>query len=172
MEGACKLNPFCWSKRTIRVFVVSFFLIMLPIYLYIGFQPVASTEAIGYPELSITNISLTTPVQPIELTDHQLIAPDTIAGVYNANPNKTFIIGHSSTIFRELHKAQIGDDISYDDKTYRIVTSETLAKSSIDMQELLAPAATDTIVIMTCAGKPLANQDATHRLIITAIISN
>lgn len=169
MEGLCRLSPFCWSKRAIRVFVIGFFLIMLPIYLYIGFQPAASTEALGYPELAIPSISLTTPVQPIKLTDRQLIAPNTIAGAYNANPNKTFIIGHSSTVFQKLHNVNVGDAFSYNGKTYHIITSETVEKSAINMQEILAPSTKDTIIIMTCAGEPLPNQDATHRLIITAV---
>ena len=169
MEGLCRLNPFCWSRRAIRVFTASFFLIMMPIYLYIGFQPVASIEALSYPELSIATISLATPVMPIELTeDHQLIAPDTIAGVYNANPGKTFIIGHSSTVFQNLNQVQTDDTISYDNKIYRIIATEVLEKSTINMQEIIAPTTTDTIIIMTCAGKPLPNHDATHRLIITA----
>lgn len=144
-------------------------MIMLPIYLYIGFQPVASTEALGYPELNIPSIALNTPVQPITLTDHQLIAPNTIAGVYHANINKTFIIGHSSTVFQNLHQTQTNATFIYDHQTYRITSSEIVEKSDINMQSILAPAEVDTIVIMTCAGEPLPGQDATHRLIITAL---
>ena len=36
------------------------------------------------------------------------------------------------------------------------------------MEEILSPAETNTIIIMTCAGEPLPGQDATHRLIVTA----
>lgn len=172
MEGACKLSPFCWSRRAIRVFVVGFFIIMLPIYLYIGFQPAVSIEALSYPELSIPEISLTTPVEPLQLTDHQLIAPGNIAGSYSSNPNKILIIGHSSTVFHNLSQITVGDTFIYNDQEYRINSRETLEKSAISMQEILAPAATSTIVIMTCAGEPLPNQDATHRLILTATIAN
>lgn len=169
MEGVCRLNPFCWSRRAIRVFTVGFFLIMLPIYLYIGFQPVASIEALSYPELSIDSISLNTPVESITLTDRQLVSPDNIAGVYNANPGKTFIIGHSSTVFQNLYQVQIDDTFTYDDRTYRITKTEILEKSAINMQTILAPSVSDTIIIMTCAGEPLPNHDATHRFIVTAI---
>lgn len=168
MEGSCRLSPFCWSRRAIRVFVAGFFLIMLPIYLYIGFQPAASIEAASYPELDIPSISLNTPVAPLQLTNRQLIAPGNIAGVYSANPNKTFIIGHASTIFKQLHQVQVNDTFTYAGKTYRIIQTETLEKSAVNMRQILAAAETDTIIIMTCAGTPLAGQDATHRFIVTA----
>ena len=170
MEGLYRLNPFCWTKRTIRVFVACFFLIMLPIYLYIGFQPVASTEALSYPTLKIDDISLSTPVEPLQLTDHQLIAPANIAGSYSSQPNKTLIIGHSSTVFRQLDQIRIGESLVYNEKTYRITKREILEKSAIDMTAILATSDVDTIIIMTCAGEPLPNQDATHRLIVTATI--
>ncbi len=39
------------------------------------------------------------------------------------------------------------------------------------MTEILSGASVDTIILMTCAGDSLPNQDATHRLIITAEIN-
>jgi sortase (surface protein transpeptidase) len=39
------------------------------------------------------------------------------------------------------------------------------------MNELLSDAPEKTVIIMTCAGDPLPNQDATHRLIITATLA-
>ena len=36
------------------------------------------------------------------------------------------------------------------------------------MSQLLAPSDRPTLILMTCAGDPLPNQDATHRLIVTA----
>lgn len=162
------LNPLRWSKRTIRVFVAAFFLIMLPIYFYIGLHPVSSLDYAGYPTLEIPSIELTTPVAKIELEDRELVAPARIAGVYHANPHKLFIIGHSSTVFRDLHKLEIDQTFVYDNKIYRVSSAITLEKADIDMAELLAEPFEDTIVIMTCAGEPLPNQDATHRLIVTA----
>lgn len=171
MEGTCSLNPFCWSRRAIRVFVVGFFLIMLPIYFYIGFQPAQSIEALSYPELNIPSIALATPVEPLQLIDRQLIAPDNIAGSYSPNPNKTLIIGHSSTVFKKLNQTQIGETFIYDGKSYYINLSEIVDKSIINMQAILSAADSGTIIIMTCAGEPLPNQDATHRLILTATLS-
>lgn len=170
MEGSWqwRLNPFNWSRRAIRVFVVGFFMIMLPIYFYIGFQPVTTIEALSYPTLEFSDLKLSTPVAQLELTDHQLIAPATIAGSYSQNDSKTLIIGHSSTVFKKLDQAAVEMEFEYDGVTYRIQQIETLAKTEINMQEILAPAAEPTIVIMTCAGDPLPNQDATHRLIVTA----
>lgn len=172
MEGAWRLNPFCWSKRAVRVFTSGFFFIMLPVYLYLGFQPVLPTEALSYPTLSIASINLDTPVAPLELTDNQLIPPDNYAGIYSQNENKQLIIGHSSTVFKKLSQVSLGDEFIYNGISYRIVASETLAKADISMREILAAAEQDTIIIMTCAGTPLPDHDATHRLIITAIASD
>ena len=36
------------------------------------------------------------------------------------------------------------------------------------MTEVLSSANIDTLILMTCAGDPLPNQDATHRLLVTA----
>lgn len=164
------LNPLRWSKRTVRVFITAFFLVILPIYLYIGFRPASSLDLEGYPVLAIPSINLSTPVTEIYLENHELIAPATIAGIYHANPNKLFIIGHSSTVFRNLKKINLGDNFTYDGKNYQVSSMITLEKSAINMAELLANNAEETIVIMTCAGESLPNQDATHRLIVTATL--
>lgn len=166
------LNPLRWPKRTVRVFIVAFFAIMLPIYLYIGFHPASSLDYDSYPVLEIPSINLSTPVAEIYLKDRELVAPTTIAGVYHASPHKLFIIGHSSTVFRDLHQLEIDDSFTYDHKSYRVTSIITLEKSAINMAELLSDTADETIVIMTCAGEPLPNQDATHRLIITATIQS
>lgn len=178
MEGACirryfcgifaKLNPFCWSKRKIKVVFTAFFFIFLPIYLFVGFQPTLPADAANYPVLEIGSIGLTSPVAPLELEDHQLIAPATIAGAYSRNPNKTLIIGHSSTVFKKLSETKIGEEFSYNNESYRIVEIETQKKSDINMSEILAAVNQETIIIMTCAGDPLPDQDATHRLLVTA----
>lgn len=168
MEGLWRLNPFCWSLRAIKVFLAGFFLIMVPVFFYIGFQPVSTTEALSYEALTINSIDLETPVAPLQLEDHQLTAPAKIAGVYSQNPHRSLIIGHSSTVFQDLEQITVGADIIYAEKTYTVTQVETLPKSEISMQNILASSETDTIIIMTCAGNPLPEQDATHRLIVTA----
>lgn len=161
------LNPFHWSKRTVRVFTALFFVVMLPIYLLIGVQPAISINYADLPELSIANI-LTTPVEPVELVDHQLAVPDRIAGSYIQNENATLIMGHSSSVFHQLDQLQNGQMITYAGEEYTVTNIETKLKAEIDMSELLSARETPTIMLMTCAGEPLPNQDATHRLIVTA----
>lgn len=162
------LNPLYWSRRAIRVFAVGFFLIMMPIYVYIGLQPAPITEALEYPSLEINSIGLSAPVAEIEMQDRKLIAPANIAGIYHSARNKHFIIGHSATVFKSLHNVSLSDHLTYDDQEYLVTNIEILEKSSVDMFEILKATDVNTIVIMTCAGDPLPGQDATHRLIITA----
>ena len=162
------LNPTRWSKRTVRIFTTAFFLIMLPIYLYIGFQPNLDLKALSYPTLEIGDIKLETPVAPIELVDRRLDAPDTIAGIYTPSEHKRFIIGHSSTVFKNLYRLRAHAKFTYDGVEYQVTEISTIRKADVDMNSILAPAEKDTVIIMTCAGEPLPNQDATHRLIITA----
>lgn len=172
MEGLWRLNPFWWSRRALRVFIVGFFTILLPVYLYIGFQPWQSTVALDYPALDITSIGLSSPVAPLELTNHQLIAPDTIAGAYSQNYNKTLIIGHSSTVFKNLHHLGANAEINYNGEAYTVQDITTYLKSDIEMSEILAASDQPTLIIMTCAGEPLPGQDATHRLVVTATLSD
>ena len=164
-------HPRFWSTRVLRWFFALIFIILLPIYLYIGFQPAASLDLTSLPELTVADLNLSTPVQPLELTaEHELIAPANLAGSYQQSPNTILIIGHSSTVFQNLHEAAVGDQLTYAGQTYRITHLETLPKSDIKMSRLLAPSAEPTLVLMTCAGQPLPDQDATHRLILTATL--
>lgn len=167
------LNPLNWSNSEIKLFLGAFFAIMLPIYIFIGLQPIPIASADSLPHLTINSISLTTPVATVTLTDkHELIAPATIAGVYEAAENKLFIIGHSSTVFAKLDRAKVGDIITYDQHSYTIRELQTLQKSDINMSQILEATPQPTLIIMTCAGIPLPNQDATHRLIITATLTD
>ena len=171
MRGLWKLNPFCWSVRAIKVFLAGFFLIMIPVFFYSGSQSTNFTEALGYDTLTISDIDLNTPVAPLQLENHQLTAPAKIAGSYSQNSNRTLIIGHSSSVFRKLSTIGLGATITYADQDYTVTQVETLPKAEISMQSILASSETKTIIIMTCAGEPLPHQDATHRLIITAVIN-
>lgn len=161
-------NPFSWSVRTVKVIFSAFFLIILPLYLYIGFQPTSHVEAASYPMLDIPSINLSTPVEPLSLENNELISPATIAGSYQRFENKLFIIGHASTVFQNLEKVQEGDFITYNGDTYQVFLLETLAKSDIDMSAVIGNTPTPIMIIMTCAGTPLPGQDATHRLLVYA----
>jgi len=165
---ACTLNPFSWGERTIKVVLVLFLTVALPVYLYLGFQPNIPADAASYPQLTITAIGLETPVEELELNGRQLDVPDMIAGSYSSEPNKTLIVGHSSTVFADLDNVEIGQEMTYDGRLYEVTYREILAKNNISMTKVLSEAPVDTIILMTCAGESLPGQDATHRLIITA----
>lgn len=164
------LNPYNWSTRTIKVIFTSIFLIMLPLYFLIGFQTSIPVDALNYPTLEISSINLKTPVSPLELDNQQLETPATIAGSYSQYPSKTLIIGHSSTVFQHLNQVRLGQILSYNGHLYQIINIETQKKTEISMAEILASTNQETLIIMTCAGTPLPNQDATHRLLVTAIL--
>ncbi len=164
------LNPFNWSNQEIKMFLGAFFAIMLPIYIFIGLQPIPTVNAGSLPRLEIPSIKLNTPVASLELTNHQLIAPETIAGIYESTENKLFIIGHSSTVFKKLDRVKVSETFVYENQTYQVQELKTLPKSDIRMSEILQAEDQPTIILMTCAGTPLPNQDATHRLIITATL--
>ena len=177
MEGAKKvqsffatryhyLNPFCWPKRLVKVLTAAFFMIMLPIYVFIGLQPASLADAASYPVLEIPAINLKTPVTSVELVDRQLAVPATIAGIYRPFENKLFIIGHSSTVFHSLDQLQTEETLIYDGESYRITNRTTVEKSAISMNQLLADAPEKTVIIMTCAGDPLPNQDADRKSVV------
>lgn len=162
------LNPFNWENGEIKMFLMSFFAIMLPIYIFIGLQPAPVANASSLPQLNIPSINLATPVTPVNVVEHEFIVPSQIAGFYTQAENKIFIMGHSSTVFKNLEHVQVGDILNYNGTTYIIQKTETLPKANISMNQILQAEKEETLIIMTCAGQPLANQDATHRLIITA----
>ena len=164
------LNPLSWPKPIAKGFFIAIFAILLPIYFFIGFQPVSSFDVSTFPTLTLSDLNLKTYVQPLDLTENnELIAPATIAGSYSIHINKTLIIGHSSTVFSSLQDVQLNQVITYGNRDYRITKIDTLLKSDVNMSSILASANTPTIIIMTCAGEMLPNQDATHRLIVTAV---
>lgn len=155
---------FGFRKVFTILYIVAFFA-----FLIVGLGP---TEATAYEfsgGLAIPSISLISGVVDIELENHKLNTPDTVVGSYSRYDTKTFLIGHSSSVFRRLHQVKDGELIFYNDKKYQISSAEVFAKSDINMNDLLAPTRQNTIVIMTCAGSPVGEKDATHRLIVTAV---
>lgn len=164
-----KLNPFLWSNHQIGIVIAIFFTILIPIYIFIGFQPNLPANAADLPQLSIDSINLNIPVEPLTLNNHQLDVPANIAGSYSQNQHKTLLVGHSSTAFRKLNQLQLGQSLEYKETTYIVTEVTTLPKSEVNMTQILSEKSQDTIILMTCAGENLPNQDATHRLIINAI---
>lgn len=196
LEDCKRFNPLYWSRRMVKRALLVFYAVTVPIYLYIGFQPANATvftsvattsssrsaglvttdistsipDTDSFGTLSIPSIALSTAVQPLHLTtEHTLDTPDTIAGSYAPYTNKTLLIGHSSTVFQALPEVRIGDSIIYNNKAYHIIRREVATKENINMYRLIKAEKDDLLVLMTCAGQPLGQRDATHRLLITAI---
>ena len=153
-----------------KIFLVLYFAFFLA-YLVVGLQPAEASEESYDESLSIPSISLETPVKRLELIDHELETPAKIAGSFSQHQNKTLLIGHSTTVFENLKDIQLGDDIYYNNKLYKVTSSEIFAKSDINMRKVLSKTEKDTLIIMTCAGELLEGGDATHRLIVEAIES-
>lgn len=146
------------------IYIVSFLA-----YAAFSFVPADGTAYTIDGGLIIPSIGLTSGVTKLELHDHKLDTPDSIVGSYSQNINKTFLIGHSSTIFKNLYQVKIGETITYNNTDYNITSMEIFKKSDIDMKDVLKAEEKDTLVIMTCAGEVMNETDATHRLIVTAV---
>ena len=151
-----------------RRIITVIYVVALSVYLIIGLQPAEATQYEISGEVKIPAIGLSSAVTSLEIEDHKLKTPDTIVGSYSKDPSKVFLFGHSSVVFKELKRVKINDEIIYNDKSYHIVSTKVILKANIDMNEILAPAEDNTLIIMTCAGLPVGEKDATHRLIITA----
>lgn len=139
------------------------------VYLTIGLQPANAKNYEISGNLVIPSINLVSDITSLALSDHKLDTPDTIVGSYSKYSGKTLLIGHSTTVFKDLRQVNTGDTIFYNGKGYKIANTEILAKSQIDMNRVLARTSSNTIIIMTCAGEILDSGDATHRFIVTAV---
>ena len=149
-----RFNPLNWSNRTIKVWVVAFYLILLPSYIIFNLEPVGATEEYTISgKLSIPSVSIESPVATIELSNNVLPTPSRIVGSFSNHKNKTLLI-------------------NYNDENYVVTKIVTEKKSDVNMNELLETSQKPTIVLMTCAGKLLSGGDATHRLIVTAVKTN
>lgn len=149
-------------------FLLLYFLLISSLVIY-GLSSSKITNAQSF--LVVPSIGLRTPVVTIHQNpDRTLPTPDRIAGLYLASPQKLFLIGHSTTVFRPLPRLELGQTIELDGQTYYLRQKYTLEKTAIDMADLLKPATTKTLVLMTCAGDSVGNEDYTHRLILVATL--
>ena len=137
-------------------------------YIIVGLQPAEAHEYTISGNLNIPSIGLVSDVTNLTLENHKLNTPDTIVGSYTRHLGKTLLIGHSTTVFKNLENISIGDIINYNDQNYRVINIEKIAKSNIDMDKILSREKENTLIIMTCAGTILDNGDASHRFIVTA----
>lgn len=143
-------------------------------FITIGLQPAeAASQSLDTPvtSMSIPTIGLQSAVAEVALKDKKLSAPDRIVGSYKKkNSNKTLLIGHSTTAFKNLKNVTVDEIVIYDNKLYKIQSTETLRKEDINMNSLVRGKKDDpeTIIIMTCSGSLYEDGDASHRLIVTA----
>lgn len=156
-------------KLDFRKAITILYIVAFSFYLFIGFRPADATAYEISNGLAIPSINLISGVTSLELKDRKLDTPSTIVGSYSNSMNKTFLIGHSSTVFQNLKSVKVGESIYYDDKEYKITEMQTLKKSDVDMGDVLKAEDVDTVVIMTCAGETISKTDATHRLLVTAV---
>lgn len=156
------------SINFVKILLTVAYLIFLPTYIIVGLQPANATNPKHHKILQIPDISLSAPVEELLVENNTLETPNFNVGAYSEAHNKTLLIGHSTTIFKNLSRLDQSAQVVYDNEPYRITKITTTPKSLISMPEILAPAPRQTLVLMTCAGKSLGSQDYTHRLLITA----
>ncbi len=169
MRGHVRYYRFARKRKTyVKIFFTAAYFVALIAYIVVGFRP-SSADAAANNRLFIPSINLQTPVKAVSKNGNKLEVPDEIAGVYNEKHNKTLIIGHATTVFKNLKDLHPGNIFTYDNEEYEITEMVTIPKSTIRMNDLLAAAEEPTIVIMTCAGTPVSNTDTTHRLLVTGV---
>lgn len=161
------------KRLSLRTVLIELYVVVFGAYVIWGLQPAEAAQSYEISaELNIPSIGLVSDVTTLQIEDHELKTPDTIAGSFSRAENKTLLIGHSGTVFQNLNETRLGDEIIYNNSKYIVGKIEVLEKADVDMSKMLAPAEKDTLVIMTCAGMDLGNGDATHRLVLTATISS
>ena len=156
-------------RHNFRRILTVVYVLAFAVYIIVGLQPAEATHYNISGNLTIPSIGLSSDITTLELSDHRLNTPDTIVGSYNKYANRTLLIGHSSTVFNNLHNVAVDDYIVYNNADYLVTDIKTLPKDKINMDLLLMPLKDESVVIMTCAGESIGEKDATHRLIVTAI---
>lgn len=155
-------------RFSLKYVFIGLYIVAFLVYIIVGLQPAEAANYNIVAELSIPSIGLQSDVASLKLNNGALDTPDTIVGSYSGAENKSLLIGHSTTVFKNLNNVKIGDIIIYNKKEYVVYKRDLVQKDDILMPRLLKKEDTDTLVIMTCAGKLLNNGDATHRFLLTA----
>lgn len=158
------------KRFDLRMVVAVLYFVAFSVYLAVGLAPAEATNYEISAELLISAIDLRADVTALKLTEQKLNTPEKIVGSFARNDSNTLLIGHASTVFRELGSVRVGDEVSYDDDIYTVREVEILKKDEINMNILLSEQAEKTLTIMTCAGEELTGGDATERLIIRATL--
>lgn len=153
------------SILTILLSVVYFCAVAgITAYLFMPKVADASSEE----RLYIPSIGLIARAEDIDRVGNTLNAPDYIAGIYKPSKHKTVVIGHSSTIFSNLHNVKVGDELTLDHKKYKVKDTSIVEKNSVDMNKVVSETTKDTAILMTCYGEKIKGDDYTHRFIVTA----
>ena len=140
MELKKRLNP--------RAVLMGLYTIVFGAYVIWGLQPAEAAQSYEISaELNIPSISLVSGVTTLQIENHGLKTPDTIVGSFSLTENRTLLIGHSSTVFQNLNKTRLGDEIIYDGNKYIVEKIEVLEKADVDMSKILSPAEKDTLMI-------------------------
>ncbi len=156
-------KSFDFHKLFVFLYIFAFL-----IYIIYGLVPVAATKYDISAMVEIPTINLVSDVTTLKLEEHALRTPDNIVGSFSRAENTTLLIGHLATVFKNLAKLNVGDEVFYDFKKYIIIKKDFVKKEKVDMDKLLKPNIFDSIILMTCAGELYDNGDASHRLILTA----
>ncbi len=160
-------TKFKLPKRRFSLVFISIYFIAITALTFYLFIP-KSVDASSDERLFIPAIGLISRVKNISRTNNSLEVPDYDAGAYLPSSRKTVLIGHSSTVFKNLHQLRLQDELTFDSVNYQIKKIEILDKQTVDMQRIVADTSHKTLILMTCYGDPLGHQDYSHRLIITA----
>ena len=154
-------------RTKFSIFVgILYFLVTAGFTAYL-FAPKAA-DASSEERLFMPSIGLIAQVKDIERTGSKLIAPEKIAGAYKPTNHKTVIIGHSTTVFKDLKNIKDDSEFTFDHKKYKITDIEIVEKRFVNMEEIVSETEKYTVVLMTCYGESLGGQDYSHRLVITA----
>ena len=153
-----------------KAFLAVGYVLVAVIYIVIGLQPARAIQYDTYTQIIIPEIELVSDVTKLTLDNNALNTPDTIVGSYSRNQNKTLLIGHSTSVFQNLKEVKMYSEILYNGNRYVVAEIKTMSKSEINMNQILKSEDRETLIIMTCAGELLEDGDATHRLLITAVL--
>lgn len=158
------------SYDYLRVLTCVFF-VMLVAWFINGLSPAEASHRDVIAQFEAPSLNLKSDVVRIFLEDRSLNAPSDAVGAFYGASNKVLLIGHRGTVFYNLDTIKVGDMLIFDGTKYTVSSLATIPKESVDMNEVLAAAETETLVVMTCAGRDLGDGDATHRLIVKAEIA-
>ena len=170
-----RLNPLSWCLRTINIVFGTLLTIVGSATLIFATTSFASEPPIALLSIGSANLS-NAEIISAPPDGRTLPTPEHQIGLYQPYTDLTFLYGHNTTIFTDLHNVNLGDQITFrhletrDLTTYQVTDIQTLKNSNVHMGQLLAKPSEKTLILMTCAGQfqdSLGTYD--ERLIIWAI---